>query len=138
MIKSAREIMTKETVTSFPDMVMTKVSEIFDNNSFHHLPVIDDNGICVGVISKSDYYQLQNHFTKKNIGNAKLSNKMFFRSLLASEVMTPNPKTIDVNDPISKAVEMFLENKYHSLVVTKENKYQGIITPYDILKQLKY
>lgn len=135
LTKSAKDIMTTNMTTSFPDMVMTEISKIFDANTFHHLPVLE-GGICVGVISKSDYFQLQDKFTKKNIGRAEINNKMFFRSLLASEIMTPNPVCVETVDSVKKVVEIFLENRVHSVIVKEGGKCVGIITPFDILKQL--
>lgn len=44
-------IMTSNLVTSYPDMIMTEVSRIFEENDFHHLPVIDKDERCLGVIS---------------------------------------------------------------------------------------
>lgn len=131
------EYMTKNTITVPPNMIMTKVSKIFDENTFHHLPVVDSHEVCVGIISKSDYYQLQNNFTRMEIGSATINNDRFFKTLIVSEVMTPNPISIDINESTLKVIDIFLENKYHSIVVTNKGKYAGIITPYDILKHYK-
>jgi len=131
--KRLGEIMTTNLVTSYPDMLMTEVSKIFDENTFHHLPVVNELGICVGVISKSDYYQLQDKFTKMKIKLADRDNRIFFRSLLASEVMTSELVSLDKNEPLSKVIDKFLENRVHSVVITENGKCVGIITPYDIL-----
>lgn len=128
------QIMTSNMVCSFPDMIMTEVSQIFDQHDFHHLPVIDKDGKCVGVISKSDYYQLQDQFTRSNKRSAEINNKLLFRSLLASEVMSKEPKSLRVDDTIGSAIEIFLENRVHSIVIEDEDKCKGIVTPYDILK----
>jgi len=131
-----KDIMTESLVTAFPDMNMTTVSEIFDNNSFHHIPVLDESECCVGVISKSDYYQLQDQFTKKNTKTSEVKNRMFFRSLRAEEVMTTEPISVPSNATVQEALNIFLENKVHSIVVTEANKCVGIVTPFDILKQI--
>lgn len=131
------DIMTTHLVSSYPDMIMTEVSKLLDANSFHHLPVIDENDHCVGVISKSDYYQLQDSFTKMNHKQATKNNAMFFRSLLASEVMTPNPESLLQTASMNDAIKIFLNNRVHSIVVTdQDNKCVGIVTPFDILKSI--
>lgn len=126
-------IMTRNLICAFPDMIMTEVSKIFEAHEFHHLPVIDNN-VCVGVISKSDYYQLQDTFTRKKIESAEKNNWMLFRSLLASEVMSTDPESLQVDDTIESAVEIFMENRVHSIVINDGDECVGIVTPYDILK----
>jgi len=129
-----KTIMSSNLISSFPDMIMTEVSSIFDGNDFHHLPVIDEKGGCVGVISKSDYFQLQDQFTKFNSGCAEKNNNMLFRSLLASEVMSKKLEQLSQDDTVEKAIDIFLENKIHSIVIHDEGTCVGIVTPHDILK----
>jgi len=126
-------IMSENLVSAYPDMIMTEVSTIFEKYNFHHLPVINDSGVCVGVISKSDYYQLQDQFTKFNRDCANKNNKMLFRSLLASEVMSKELELLSINDTVQSALEIFLENKLHSIVIHDKGKCVGIVTPHDIL-----
>ena len=130
-----KDLMTKNIVTSFPKMIMTEVVEIFETNSFHHIPVID-HGVCVGVISKSDYYQLQDKFTKINKRVADISNRRLFESLIALEVMSIDIQSLDENDFADKALDIFLENRVHSIIINKGEECVGILTPFDILKYL--
>lgn len=126
-------IMTRNLICSYPDMFMTEVSRIFEENEFHHLPVIDKE-VCVGVISKSDYFQLQDQFTKSKHKSAEKNNRLFFRSLLAAEVMTADPESLQVSDTIGAAMEIFLQNRVHSIIIKDDDKCVGIVTPFDILK----
>lgn len=131
------EIATTQPITVSPDENMTNISKLFEESTFHHLPVIDESATCVGMISKSDFYQLQDCFTKSKTGNYKRNNELLFRSLLASEVMTKNVVSLNEKIPIMKAINIFLDNKVHSIAIIKEGKLYGILTPYDILKELK-
>ena len=138
--KRLKELMTTNIVTSHPTMLMTDISQIFDQHNFHHLPVLDKQGVCLGIISKSDYLQLQDSFTKINNKNTNMSknsivlNDRLFKTLMASDVMSENPICMDVNETVNKALSIFLENSIHSVVVTDNNQCVGIITPHDILK----
>lgn len=134
--KTAQDIMTPQPICSYPDMIMTEVAEIFESNDFHHLPVIDTDNECIGMISKSDYYQLQDKFTKFGSGRCKKGNTRFFASLLASEVMTAFPVSVDINASMDEVNSIFLKNKIHSVVVQENGKFRGIITPYDIMELL--
>ena len=116
--------------------VMDKVALIFEKRNIHHVPVMDDNNHCVGIISMSDFLQLQDKFSRFNLEDSLKASMKFMRSLTAREVMTPDPVTIDIDDPISKAIELFLQNVYRALIVTDSEKMVGIIKPYDILQEI--
>lgn len=121
------DIMTSHLVTSYPDMIMTEVSKILDANTFHHLPVIDENDKCVGVISKSDYYQLQDSFTKMNGKQATINNQLFFRSLLASVFRKEHDFTIYVSSFIEKLYKE-TGNQLDLDDLLMQTKFQGIET----------
>ena len=131
-----KDLMTENMVTAFPKMIMTEIAEMFETYLFHHIPVID-HGECVGVISKSDYHQLQDKFTKINKRVADISNRRLFESLIALEVMSIDLECVDENDTVDKALEIFLENRVHCVIVNREKDCVGILTPFDILKHLK-
>jgi CBS domain-containing protein len=114
-------------------MLMTEVAEIFEDAHFHNLPVVDANGHCVGIISKSDVLQLQDKFTKFNHKSSLDSNRQYFDSLLVREVMTPNPVSVHAGTDISELVDLFIERKLRSLIVLEDGKCIGIVTPFDIL-----
>lgn len=135
--KTVGDLATLDLVTISPNAIMTEVDKIFESSYFHHLPVVNDSGKCIGVISKSDFYQLQDCFTKSKTGNYKKNNHLLFRSLLASEVMTSEITSLDLNCKILEAIDIFLENKVHSIVILKENQLYGILTPNDLLVEVK-
>ena len=131
------EIMTTDLVSVKMTALMSQVEKIFDNKSFHHIPVIDDNHLPVGIISRHDYYQLQHHFTKNGWEMADVKNQRLFESFTVDEVMTPNPVTLDKDEPLFDVLDVFLANKIHSIIVTDAGLCVGIITPYDFLKEMK-
>jgi len=135
--KTVGEIATKKPLSVSPNQIMTDVSQVIESSPFHHFPVIDDNGHCIGIISKTDLYQLQDSFTKSRTGNYKENNQLLFRSLLASDVMTSEIVCLDLNDSVLVAINIFLKNKVHSIIVQNEGRLYGIITPYDILANIK-
>jgi len=38
---------------------------------------------------------------------------------------------------LESAVDIFLENRVHSLVITEDGKCKGIVTTFDLIKTLK-
>lgn len=131
-----REIMTEDFIYVKANTLMQEVIDIFDNNPFHHLPVLDHDGKPIGMISKSDYNKLLHHFTLFNYKEAEVNNERFFRSLIAEDVMNKKPITIKVGTNLREILKMFMVNRFHSLIVVEEDRCIGIVTPFDFLELL--
>ena len=128
------QIMTTQVETVHPDDVMSKVSELFKQNNFHHIPVVDsDNKVC-GMVSKSDYQLLQTTFTFFKTQRSEEYNKSVFRSLLVREVMTSNVVSLYPEDDVQKAATIFRKNKFHAVpIIDRDKKLVGILSTYDLI-----
>ena len=51
-----REIMSGPVITADPEWSLKECSEIMQKNHFHHLPVADENGVLIGMISATDIF----------------------------------------------------------------------------------
>ena len=132
---SISHIMTEDLVTVKPNTIMTGIDKIFKENTFRHLPVLDDNQNAIGIISKSDYNTLLNHFTLKKAAEYERANQRYFRALLAKEVMTKDPISFNQKTPIIDVIHLFLKNKISSVIITNDQRTCiGICTPIDVLK----
>ena len=118
------------------DIIMTEIASIFEDYNFHHVPVVDEDNKPIGIISKSDFHQLEHHFTHLKIREAQEQNERFFASLLASDIMTRDLVCLQIEDAISDAVDIFLKNNIHSIIICRDEECVGIVTPYDIIKSL--
>ena len=49
------EVMTSPLITVTPDMPVSECARIMSQNHFHHLPVADEDGNIVGMISATDF-----------------------------------------------------------------------------------
>lgn len=49
-----KNLMTTDVVTIRPNDLMMVVKEIFETNSFHHIPVVGEKEQLVGIISRHD------------------------------------------------------------------------------------
>ena len=50
------EIMSGPVITANPDWTLKECSKIMQKNHFHHLPVADENGTLIGMISATDIF----------------------------------------------------------------------------------
>ncbi|MCB0705497.1 MAG: CBS domain-containing protein [Saprospiraceae bacterium] len=127
------QVMTIDLISVGPNDLMTKVRDIFQENDFHHIPVVENRKV-VGIISKGDFHQLESAFTFFRKEKTEAYNEAVFRSLLVSEVMKDRIATIKQNEPVKLAASYFRENLFHCLpVVTDEGSICGMVTTLDLL-----
>jgi CBS domain-containing protein len=126
--------MTTELVTVHLNTSMLQIKEYFETNHFHHLPVLDDDGKVMGMISRLDYNMILDHFTVFGVAKAERTNERFLGALVAKDILSGKVVKIDAEDSIEEAVRIFLENLFHALPVLDRGKLVGIVTTYDLLK----
>lgn len=134
--KKIKTIAHNEIITIGPDTLGTRVAEIFESKLIHHIPVVNENGVAIGIISLGDYRQIQHHFTRFKVGDSQSENEKLLNSLLAKEIMTPDPICLEEDDTLWDAIDIFKENKIHSIIICKDKKVSFILTPIDILKHV--
>lgn len=128
------QIMTRDVITLNPLDKMSKVAEIFRTQNIHHLPVVDDHNIVVGIISKVDYYKMLDHFTLFNEAKNEELNEKLLEARLVMDVMNKNVVKLNPDDNISIAVSIFTENLFHALpIVDRTGKLEGIVSTMDLI-----
>lgn len=122
-VKLANELTVKEVITISPDETAEEAKAIMDMEEISGLPVVDDNDVVVGIISRRDIKPLRGKY---------LHNKV-------SEVMTSDVVTISEGTETEKALDIAYENKVERLpVVSQKDEIVGIVTMKDILKHKQY
>jgi len=99
-----------------------------------HMPVLDDCGRLSGIISERDL--LRPGFVD---GGPNTSGAFILdNSVKVSEAMTTRPITLQADDSIQAALDLFLKHKFGALpVVNGEEKLVGILSTVDLLKVLR-
>lgn len=127
------KIMTEHPMVIDMDMSLSRIKWIFDNHSFRHLLVAENNEL-VGVISDRDV--LAN--LSPTVGTQKESTKdALLLNKRAHQIMVPNPKCLSQDDNVFDAIKIFYRDKISCLPIVDEvNKPVGIITTHDVFKVL--
>lgn len=124
LLKSVKDIMSSEIITVDVNAQLNEFKPYFSRRNIHHLIVTDKNDDMVGIISSLDV--------------AKSSNYMVDDKLRAKHIMTGMPLSVSQNAKLDFVLDVFLDNLYRALpVIDDDAKLVGIITPYDILKQIR-
>lgn len=128
-----QEIMTTELITVRFDETVTKVAEVFENNSFHHIPIVNADDCIEGIISRTDFERIKNGTTHFRIKNIEEYNATLFQTLLTRDIMTKAVVHLNPTDPIKNAYQVFKKNKFRALPVISRGKLVGMVTPLDML-----
>lgn len=143
-----REIMQRRVVTIGANTSVADASRVLLEHHITGAPVVQPDGSLAGVVSLSDIVgaiptlrteplmiQARPHFYRdvweEEFAHVEIPNDA---TLKVHEVMTPVAFTVDVDDPISDAVEMMLEGKVHRLIVTSSHGIAGILSTMDIIR----
>ncbi|MDC0303778.1 glutamate-cysteine ligase family protein [Flavobacteriales bacterium] len=115
------QIMSTDPQTVHEHDLVELVEKIMTWRQFHHVPVENESGECIGVI------------TRINLKNAREQHGEF-GNMFASEIMERNVITTEPNESISNAKAIMTENGIGSLPVVYDGKLVGVITKFDVIE----
>lgn len=129
--KAVRNIMTTNLVTVPPTATAKEVKDIFNEYSFHHLPIVNHSNKLLGIISKEDFSKIAYVLSLNTSG--KTFSQLKYDSLQALDFMTKYPLSLDPEDTIGLAADIFLANKFHALPIVEDDALIGLVTTHDLL-----
>jgi CBS domain-containing protein len=155
MSLTANDVMTTPVITVTVDTSLKRAAEILDENSFSGVPVVDDEGRLVGVLSETDILR----YTQQIIGQPlRDPHRVFTKSqeilhidithrgvevieLVANTtvetLMTVDLYTVREDTPLSEVARLMHEHNINRIPVVGENKLLlGIVTRADIIRAL--
>jgi len=129
-----KDWMTKNVITVTPDTSMLKASKILKDKNIRRLPVVDEAGKLIGMVTDRDIKEA----SPSKATTLDVHELYYLLSeLKVKEIMTPHPETISPEETVEQAAIKMLKHKIESLpVVNEENQVVGIITDTDIFKVL--
>ena len=92
---------------------------------FNGVPVVDDNGAVIGIVTALD-------ILKAIQGGKKLN------AMLARDIMTPNPSVVKKDTPIEEIIRILVEKEIVLVPVVEDvnrNKLIGVVARLDILRE---
>ena len=146
---SVAEVMTANPLTTTPKTPITDVVKLLSERRISGLPVIDEQGVLVGIISETDLLWQERGATPPNflfILDAVIPLEIpgrFVEELhkvmgsTVAEVMTKNPVTIRPEQTVQEAARLMMQKEVHRLpVVDKDDALVGIVTRGDIVRAM--
>jgi acetoin utilization protein AcuB len=124
-----RERMSTEPVTITASASITEALRTLRQHHVRRLPVLDENGALVGIVSEKDLlYASPSPATSLSIYEM---HDMLSR-LQVTELMTADPVTVSPDTLLEEAALIMADSKFGGLPVVKDGELVGIITETDI------
>jgi CBS domain-containing protein len=96
---------------------------IMNSAQVRHLPVVDEGGAIIGMISDRDFQRA-------------MQEGLFEPDLCVRDFMSWPVEAIDETAPIAAAARTMLDKKISSLVIVRDSRALGIVTTEDLLRAL--
>ncbi len=141
----AKEIMTTHVACARADQTIHDVAQLLLERSVSALPVVDDDGHLIGVISEGDLLRRVETGTERKQSwwlDMLVSNEEKARDFLKShavhvrDVMTKEVLTIDEDTPVADIAELLEENRIKRVPVLRGDRLVGIVSRADIIRAL--
>lgn len=118
------EMMTTDLFTVQKEDILALVAEMMDWNRIRYLPVENDNGELIGLVTSRI---LLRYFSRKHLENDRR------KPLNVESVMISNPVTANPEDRAQDVLETMMERQIGCVPVVKDRKLVGIVTQADFV-----
>ena len=121
----AFDLMSQQVVVARENTNAEQISARLLAGEFNGVPVVDDNGTVIGIVTAID-------ILKAIQGGKKLN------AMLARDIMTSNPSTVKRDTPQEEIISIMVEKEIVLVPVVEENnnnKLIGVVAGLDILRE---
>lgn len=117
------QFMATDLFTVRPDDLVDLAASLMDWRHIRHVPVEDENGRLVGLVTHRGLLRLLSRGSNAPDGS----------SMTVREIMKANPTSVASTTPTLEAIEIMRRSGIGCLPVVDDNQLVGIVTSYDFL-----
>jgi CBS domain-containing protein len=117
------QFMATDLFTLRPDDLVDLAASLMDWRHIRHVPVEDEDGHLVGLVTHRGLLRLLTRGTTAQDGT----------SMTVREIMKKNPTSVSSTTPTLEAIEIMRKSRIGCLPVVDGNQLVGIVTSYDFL-----
>jgi len=128
--KTVADLMSTDVATLEQNDELGLADDLMKLGRIRHLPVVDEDGALVGVVSQRDLYYSA---LVKALGHGTHAMGKTLHALRVKEVMQASPVTVLPSTPINEAARLMSRNKYGCLPVVEDGRLVGILTEGDFV-----
>ncbi len=139
----AHQIMTRPVITVTPETTIVDAANLMLQRHVSGLPVLDEAGKLVGVVSEGDFIRRSEIGTGRKRGRwlrfilgpgKAASDFVHEHGSKVSEVMTKSPLTITEDTALAEIVQLMEKNNVKRLPVVRGDKVIGIVSRANLLQ----
>jgi len=141
------EIMTEPVMVVTLDRTLEEAAQKMLNSHVGGLPVVNDEGKVVGMVTESDFSAKEHAIPFSRIYAPQLFGEWMSkegvekaykaaRSVTVKEIMSSPVVTITEDDTVAEAVRKMLDHRVHRIPVVKDGVPVGIVSRHDLLKMV--
>jgi CBS domain-containing protein len=141
MAMRVKDVMTRNPITIDPEASLATAMAVMQTNEIRHLPVIDEGGALIGIITDRDLRSaafspaLAEHLSLRAQRRLRGLSQAF-DDLRVRDAMTWNVGTTHPEATLEHAALRMLEGRFGSLPVVDGGKVVGILSERDLLRAL--
>jgi CBS domain-containing protein len=147
-MQTAREIMTKDVITVKKETTIRELAELFTSRHIGNVPVVDDDGNLIGIVSESDLIEQDKNFHIPTVISLfdwiiyLESEKKFEKELkrmtaqTVGDIYMQDVETVSPDTPINDIADIMSNRKIHSLPVVEGKKIVGIVSRIDLIRTM--
>lgn len=151
---TAADVMVSEVITVRLETTMEEVSELFQIHNINGAPVVDDDGLLVGIVTEDDVVVGGMGFSDEELdtldsdegegaGEAPAAGPAAAETVAGetvdetrrvAEIMTPRPITVEEDTPVEELCRLMWKLKIHRLPIVRQGRVRGIVSTIDICR----
>jgi len=140
-----KDVMTRNVISVGPDESIMKAARLMLQNRISGLPVIDQDGELIGIVTEGDFLRRGELGTQRRrpkwlefiVGPGRLAEEYVHTAgRKIDEIMTTDPVTASEDDSLEKVVELMERRHVKRLPVVKNGRVVGIVSRANLMHAL--
>ena len=128
--KVVGDVMTQDVFTLEHNEKLSVADDVMRLGRIRHIPVVDDDGAVVGVVSQRDLFF---NALLRALGYGSYASQKTLEEYRVKDAMHEPVITCRPNTPLSEAARTMLEKKIGCLPVVEDGQLVGIVTESDFV-----
>jgi CBS domain-containing protein len=129
----AKDVMTTNVMSLSPLIEIGEAARLLTSWHVSGAPVVDPKGTLHGVVSQTDLTRFQGESAGRSpFEEAESAEPRDETPVVA--VMTHPAVAVDEATPVEEVARLMLERRIHRVLITRQGKLCGIVTPMDLLR----
>ncbi|CAG0981056.1 CBS domain-containing protein [Geobacter sp.] len=147
-MQNVRDIMTTDVVSVKKETTIRELAELFTKHRVGSVPVVDDNGNLIGIVTESDLIEQDKSLHIPTVISLfdwviyLESEKKFEKELqkmtgqTVGDIYTDTVETVTQDTPVNDVADLMASKKLHAVPVVEGKRLVGIVSRIDLIKTM--